>query len=200
MAPQPAAKRRPIVAVVGGGDPAVPAAAVARAESIGRLIAGAGAHLLTGGGDGIMAAACRGFVAVRHAGQSIGILPAGRPPERYPNSWVEIPIRTHLQGSDPHGADSRNPINVLSCDAMVALTGEAGTRAELELALRRVPPLPLVVLLVGRERIGGLDRAAVQALGAPVVRSAAAVAAFLDRELDPQLPLRRPRAATGSSR
>ena len=55
-------RRLPIVAVIGSGDPDHGNPDLAAA--IGRLIAEMGFHLLTGGGRGVMADACRGFTSV----------------------------------------------------------------------------------------------------------------------------------------
>src|SRR5262249_41719733 len=54
-----------------------------------------------------------------------------------PNAFVELPIFTHLPLSGDHGQESlsRNHINVLSCQAVVALPGQAGTASEVALAL-----------------------------------------------------------------
>jgi uncharacterized protein (TIGR00725 family) len=142
-------KRLPIVAVIGSGD--------ARhgnpelAEAVGRLIAGMGFHLLTGGGRGVMADACRGFASVPgRTGLSLGIIPRSGdddgPKDGYPNPWVEVPILTHLAGRlGPDGEDSRNAINVLTANRIVALPGGEGTRAEVKLALRHGKPILAVV-------------------------------------------------------
>jgi hypothetical protein len=130
-----------------------------------------------------MEAVAHGFCSEDHLGLSIGILPAGRPPELYPNRWVEVAIRTHLRGDDPAGPGSRNPINMLTSDLLVAFAGGAGTRAELELAGRRTPPCPLVVYLPGGETIGGLSGPLVAAGGIAVVTELEEVRRFLAREL-----------------
>jgi len=54
-----------------------------------------------------------------------------------PNPWVEVPIRTHLPLSGLGGRDlaSRNHLNVLSSDVLLALPGEAGTLSEVTLRL-----------------------------------------------------------------
>lgn len=69
-------------------------------------------------------------------GLVLGILPAGRG-SGYPNRWVEIPVRTHLPLSGDRGREpmSRNHINVLTSDLVVALPGGAGTESEVALAL-----------------------------------------------------------------
>ncbi len=141
----PVVDRLPIVGVMGSGahshqDLAAP---------LGSAIANAGWHLLTGGGGGTMTAASRAFAATPgRNGLCIGVLPGsedGRSPDGYPNPWVEIVIRTHLpfSGAAGTGPDSRNHINVLSADAVIALPGSAGTRSEIELALRYGRPLAL---------------------------------------------------------
>jgi uncharacterized protein (TIGR00725 family) len=129
----------PIVGVMGAGR----AVALERAEELGAMLAGMGVHLLTGGGPGAMEAVSRGFARVAdRQGSVIGVLPAGRG-EDYPNPWVEISIRTHLSLSGERGEEpmSRNHINVLTADAIVALPGGPGTLSEVRLALRYGKPL-----------------------------------------------------------
>ncbi len=58
------------------------------AEEVGRLIAGAGAVLICGGGTGVMEAASRG--ASRAGGLVVGILPSEN--ESTANPYVGIPI------------------------------------------------------------------------------------------------------------
>jgi uncharacterized protein (TIGR00725 family) len=181
-------RRRPIVGVIGSGDPDLTAPERLLPSAVGRWIAGARAHLLTGGGAGVMEAAAEGFCSVEHEGLSIGVLPAGRPRHLYPNRWVELPIVTHLRGEDPLGADSRNHINVLTCHALVAFPGRGGTRAELELALARRPPCPVIAAVAPGQSIGGLDAGALRALGVAVVegpaeRRIAEIAAYLQQAL-----------------
>jgi predicted Rossmann-fold nucleotide-binding protein len=63
-------------------------------------------------------------------------------PAGYPNEWVEVAIYTHLPATGAEGTlrSSRNHINVLSADAIVALPGREGTAAEIWLATQyRVP-------------------------------------------------------------
>ncbi len=134
----------------------------ARASQLGSWLAAQGFHLLTGGGAGVMSSASRAFrnVADRR-GLVIGIIPcvegeAGRPLDSYPNPWVDVPILTHLplrgaRGTEPQ---SRNHINILSSDVVVALPGGPGTRSELELALTY--GRPLIAWLGTRDEIPGL--------------------------------------------
>jgi predicted Rossmann-fold nucleotide-binding protein len=96
-----------------------------------------------------MAAVSRGFFETpNRAGLVIGILPSSAEgsasaPEGYPNQWVELSIRTHLHKSGTQGTDvaSRNHINVLTADVVIALPGSWGTRSEVELAVQYGRPL-----------------------------------------------------------
>jgi predicted Rossmann-fold nucleotide-binding protein len=154
-----ARRRRQVVGVLGSGETADECAV-----EVGRLIAALGCDLLTGGGGGAMAAACRAFAQTPgRVGISIGIIPGSVErmvelerradsgaesisydvDERYPNEWIDLPIYTHLPDSGPAGTlrTSRNHINVLTADALVALPGGEGTFSEMWLALRYGVPL-----------------------------------------------------------
>jgi uncharacterized protein (TIGR00725 family) len=139
-------RKLPIIGVFGQGTPIAPERADL-AREVGALVARLGAHLLTGGGYGIMEAVAQGFVSVRkRAGFSIGIVPreahgAFDEPNRdregraYPNDFVEIPILTPLppRENDWRTVPARNHINVFTSDAILALPGNAGTRNELDM-------------------------------------------------------------------
>ncbi len=158
--------RLPVVGVMGSGrDPHA-----ARARRVGAWIAAAGYHLLTGGGEGVMQAATEAFVGVPdRPGRAIGILPgsaggpgapaSGETPPGYPNRWVEIAIRTHLDARGARGgdADSRNHLNVLTSDVVIVLPGGAGTASEARLALRY--GRPAVAYLAHRGDVPGLPEA-----------------------------------------
>ena len=137
------------------------------ARPVGRIIAQLGCHLLTGGGSGVMEEVCKAFCRTKpRKGLSIGIL-KGRlqiestgERQRFllapspPNKWVELPVYTHLPLSGPRGRDerSRNHINVINPDVLVALPGQAGTYSEVTLRLdygRRV------ILFLGGHDIAG---------------------------------------------
>jgi predicted Rossmann-fold nucleotide-binding protein len=148
--------RRRVVAVIGSGTHADPACV-----EIGQLIASLGVDLLTGGGHGVMDAVSRAFFeSSPRAGLVIGIIPGTidpidalerresaavtcRPPHGYPNPWVELAIYTHLPDSGQQGTlrSSRNHINVLSADVIIALPGEAGTESEMWLAVQYSVPI-----------------------------------------------------------
>jgi predicted Rossmann-fold nucleotide-binding protein len=140
-------RKLPVVGVLGqGASLSEDRARLARAA--GAMIARLDAHLLTGGGYGVMEAAAEGFVAIRErAGLSIGIIPRepsgpfDRPNRsvdgrRYPNAWVEIAIFTPLPPRAPDWQTTpvRNHINVLTPHAIIALPGGDGTRNELDMA------------------------------------------------------------------
>lgn len=178
--------RLPVVAVIGSGT----AAFADRAVPLGRWLATEGVHLLTGGGGGVMAAVSEAFAGVPgRRGLVVGVLPAqsaaaAEPPPGYPNPWVEIAILTHLPFTGERGTDplSRNHINVLSADVVVALPGGAGTRSEVLLARRyrrplvawivdrsELPDLPDDVLVVVTfERVQAFVRAQLASRGASV--------------------------------
>ena len=123
---------------------------LALAEPLGGLLARMEVNLLTGAGEGVMTSVSRAYVSARNgAGVSIGIVPAASETERstpragYPNQFVELPIYTHLpvSGDDGQSDLSRNHINVLSSDAIVALPGRSGTASEVALAIRYGRPI-----------------------------------------------------------
>jgi uncharacterized protein (TIGR00725 family) len=170
--------RLPIVGVMGSSA----VSHEPESSQLGRWLAEEGVHLLTGGGGGVMEAVSRAFYETpERAGMVIGILPAGEDPGTpklgYPNSWVEVPILTHLPSTGVHGAEptSRNHINVLSSDVIVAFGGGAGTMSEIELAVAYGRP---VIAFVG-------TRGALPGLPAEVrsTSSFGEVQAFIQRAL-----------------
>jgi hypothetical protein len=66
-------------------------------------------------------------------------------PSGYPNKWVELVIYTHLPDTGLEGTlrSSRNHINVLTADAIVALPGREGTWSEMWLATQYGVPTVL---------------------------------------------------------
>jgi uncharacterized protein (TIGR00725 family) len=120
------------------------------AGPLGELLARLELNLLTGAGRGVMTSVSRAYVSARRArGISIGIVPCESIEQRNvprhgsPNEFVDLPIYTHLPLSGVDGKDdlSRNHINVLSSDAVIALPGSDGTTSEIELALRYGKPV-----------------------------------------------------------
>jgi len=145
-------KTRPCVGVIGSGTEKYPQFS----EPLGRWLAEQDCDLISGGGGGIMEAMSQAFAEVPgRKGSIIGVIPASAPcdsPEArsayaplsgYPNSWVDIPIYTHLSLSGTSGKDiaSRNHIIILSADVIVAFPGGAGTRSEIQLAQEYGRPL-----------------------------------------------------------
>ena len=143
MDAEPLTRRLPIVGVLGSGTETHQELSA----PLGAALAGMKVHLLTGGGGGVMGAVSEAFARESdREGLVLGVLPGdatGASPSGYPNPWVELPIRTHLPFSGDQGKDpmSRNHLNVLSADVLIALPGDAGTRSELELALRYSRPV-----------------------------------------------------------
>lgn len=169
-------ERRPVVGVMGSGREPWSE----RARPLGQLLARLGVHLLTGGGGGVMAAVSEAFASVHpRTGRVLGVLPCREgdphcaPPPGYPNPWVEIAVATHLPHSGTHGTEptSRNHVNVLSSDVLVALPGAAGTASETALAVRY--GRPVVAWLEAPEELPGL------AAGVAVVGSLGEVEEFV---------------------
>lgn len=142
--------RRPVACVIGSGSQSWSELT----EPLGALLAGAGVHLLTGAGGGVMETVSKAFQNVSgRAGLVIGVAPGSisqelnyAPRAGYPNPHVEIVIRTHLPLSGERGKDtlSRNHVNILSADVIVGLPGGEGTRCEAELAIHYHKPILLL--------------------------------------------------------
>ncbi len=113
----------PVLAVLGTSEPVPEEYDVAR--RIGSIAARAGWVVVTGGGPGVMEAACRG--AAEAGGLTVGILPTRRGVGGYPNPWVAIPVATDA-------GHARNAFIVLTADLCVAVGGAAGTLSEIALA------------------------------------------------------------------
>ena len=108
-----------------------------------------------------MAAVSKSFYETpNRRGLVIGILPCdeslGKPQDGYPNQWVEIPVLTHLPLRGERGAEpmSRNHINILTPDVIVALPGDAGTLSEVKLAVRYARPV--IAFVESDQEISGL--------------------------------------------
>ena len=116
------------IAVVGGG--AFDSESSNAAETVGHLIADAGAGLVGGGLGGVMEAACRG--AVSNGGKTIGLLPGSDRSEA--NDHVQVAIPTGM-------GEMRNMLVVRAADAVIAISGEFGTLSEVAFALRIGKPV-----------------------------------------------------------
>jgi uncharacterized protein (TIGR00725 family) len=126
--------RRPVIGVMGAGEPA--AFTLEAAHRLGRLLAEAGWVVLTGGRPaGVMEAASAGAKAVTGS-LTIGVLPTG--PEGPVSAHVDVAVFTGL-------GDARNAVNVLSSDVVVACGVEGpGTASEVALALKAGRPTVLL--------------------------------------------------------
>ena len=108
------------VSVVGSGVAWAPAA-----EEVGRLLAGRGCVVVTGGLDEVMAAAHRG--AKTAGGTTIAILPGES--RAAANEWADHVVVTGI-------GHARNLAVAASGDAVIAVGGSYGTVAEMAFALR----------------------------------------------------------------
>jgi uncharacterized protein (TIGR00725 family) len=100
------------------------------AASIGAGLARAGLAVVTGGLDGVMAAASRG--AREAGGLVLGILPG--PDADAANEWVDVAVPTAM-------GEGRNVLVVRTAAVVVAVGGSWGTLAEIALALRLGRPV-----------------------------------------------------------
>jgi len=122
---------RPVrIAVCGEG---LPGPLDPDAYAVGRLIAKAGAILLTGGLGGAMEAASRG--AADAGGLVIGILPTYDALSANPH--VTIPLCTGM-------GHARNMVLVASAQAVIAIGGKWGTLSEVALARKVGRPVVLL--------------------------------------------------------
>ena len=135
--------RRKQVAIVGDADST--AAANAFAEEMGRRIARRGWVLISGGRDGVMAAASRG--AREEGGIVVGILPT--PDDSAGNPHCDVLLPTGMGWT-------RNSLTALSGDAVIAIGGRAGTLTEIAYAWSYGKPVLGVTGLGGwSERLAG---------------------------------------------
>jgi uncharacterized protein (TIGR00725 family) len=153
-------RRRKIVGVMGGKTD-LPELT----RPVGCLIASMGFHLLTGGGRGVMEGVSEGFATFEgRQGSVIGVIRSlvecaaeDTTTRNYianpVNPWVEIPLYTHLPLSS-QSCLSRNHINVLTSDVVIALPGNEGTASEIELAFQY--GVPLIFFTGGRPIAGRL--------------------------------------------
>ena len=143
------------VAVIGSG-----AEHEGRAEEVGRLLAGRGCTVVTGGLGSVMAAAARG--AKSAGGVTIGVLPGES--RRDANQWIDHAVVTGV-------GHARNLAVVASGDAVIAVGGQWGTLAEIGFA--NVLGRPVVILEPGLE-VQGVPRAATPAEAVEVALGALA--------------------------
>lgn len=119
----------PYVLVSGAGQPHDPAF-VEAATTAGRLLAGRGWMVLTGGLGGVMAAAAAGVDQA--GGTAIAILPGGRRSDASPGHAIVLPTGM---------GEMRNALLVRAADAVLAIGGAWGTLSEVALAARTGVPV-----------------------------------------------------------
>lgn len=117
------------MAVVGPGEAATTTQEAVAGE-VGRLLAEAGAIVVTGGLDGVMRAAARG--AWDAGGITVGLLPGED--RAAANPYLVVAIPTGL-------GEARDALVVRSADAVVAIGRGHGTLAEIALALKAGTPV-----------------------------------------------------------
>jgi uncharacterized protein (TIGR00725 family) len=117
------------VAVVGPSAPADPDL-LERATVAGRLLAGRGWVVVTGGRGGVMAATAAGVAEA--GGTAVALLPGSDREAASPGHTVAIP--TGL-------GEMRNALLVRSVDAVLAVGGSWGTLSEVALAARTGVPV-----------------------------------------------------------
>jgi uncharacterized protein (TIGR00725 family) len=127
------------IAVIGSG-----VAHEGRAEEVGRLLAGRGCTVVTGGGPEVMAAACRGAKAA--GGTTIAIVPTETFDDA--NEWSDHVVVTGI-------GHARNLAVAASGHGVIAVGGSWGTLAEIGFARRL--GRPVVVLEPGWE-VEGVER------------------------------------------
>lgn len=122
-------RRQRTVAVSGPGGAIAPELDALAAE-VGTTLAHAGIVVVTGGLDGVMAAAARG--AHDAGGQVIGLLPGDDPAAG--NPYLSTALATGL-------GQARNVLLTRVADGMIAVGGSWGTLSEVALAMRANKPV-----------------------------------------------------------
>ena len=114
--------------MVGAGEADAGQRAVA--EEIGRLLAEAGAVVVTGGLGGVMEAASKG--AREAGGTTLGLLPGVD--RREGNPWLTVAVPTGM-------GEMRNALVVRAADGVIAVGGEWGTLSEIAFARKTGTPV-----------------------------------------------------------
>ena len=125
-------------------DP-VPPQALAAAEEVGRLLAKAGAIVVSGGLSGVMEAVSKG--AKSGGGLVIGVLPGFD--KRDANAYVDIAFTTGM-------GFMRNTLTVRAADAVIMISGGIGTLNELTVAYEDKPTVILEGTGGWSDRIRGI--------------------------------------------
>jgi hypothetical protein len=117
-----AAAPTPYIAVIGASK--ATDADLRDAESVGALLAAAGAIVVCGGRGGVMAGAAKG--AAEAGGTVVGLLAGDRRSDA--NEWVTVSLPTGI-------GELRNGLIVRAAEAMIAVGGAYGTLSEIALGL-----------------------------------------------------------------
>ncbi|MFW9909923.1 MAG: TIGR00725 family protein [Candidatus Thorarchaeota archaeon] len=123
---------RRMISVIGGSDSNENSLILA--EKVGEEIARRGATVVCGGLGGVMEAVCRG--AKKHGGLTIGLLPTLD--KEHANEYVDVAIPTGL-------GYARNFLVARTGDAVIAISGSAGTLSEMAIAWFSDKPLIALV-------------------------------------------------------
>lgn len=156
------------IAVIGSGGADVGPVLLGLAEDVGAGVARAGALLVCGGLDGVMAAASKGARAA--GGQVVGVLPGTDRAEA--NPYVTVAIPTGM-------GELRNALVVRAADAVIAVGGGYGTLSEIGFALKTGRPVAGLQTWEVR-RSGVVDEGVI--VVSTAADAVAAVLAALDRE------------------
>ena len=116
-------KKPPLSGVIGSSAPED--AGISLAYEVGRLLAEAGAVLVTGGLGGVMEAASRGSSDA--GGLVLGILPGANPAAA--NPYVDIVIPTGM-------GYARNVLVAQTAQVLIAVEGALGTLSEIAIGLK----------------------------------------------------------------
>lgn len=130
--------RVPSIAVIGASS--ADETMLAISADVGSALGQKGWHLITGGGGGVMEAACRGHRAGRVnascPGVTIGVLPFNEPEDA--NPFVDIPMPTGL-------GLARNAVIARAAAGLIAIGGCSGTLSEMALAWQFGRPIAAMV-------------------------------------------------------
>ena len=131
-------QRRPVIGVIGDGQPGSERERMA--AEVGGALARAGVHLVCGGLGGCMEGASRGYKEANGAGICLGLLPGTSRSEA--NPWVDLAIPTGVNSA-------QGALVAMAVDAAIVLGGGGGTLSEVGLLLRDGKPV------VALDRTGG---------------------------------------------
>ncbi|HYY51281.1 MAG TPA: hypothetical protein VE755_00345 [Myxococcales bacterium] len=131
-------QRRPVIGVIGDGQPGSERERMA--AEVGAALARAGVHLVCGGLGGCMEGASRGYKEANGAGICLGLLPGTSRSEA--NPWVDLAIPTGVNSA-------QGALVAMAVDAAIVLGGGGGTLSEVGLLLRDGKPV------VALDRTGG---------------------------------------------